>query len=688
MDPDRTADRSGPIAGVDPRTIGEATGPLRAAQHRRAAAGGRRRGIDGLAMARPGVTLGDYVLLEKLGAGGMGVVFKARQKGLNRVVALKMIKAGVLADERHIRLFRSEAEAVAALDHPHIVPILDSGEHEGMLYYSMKLIDGQDLGQCLGRYRDDPAAIARLVARVAEAIAHAHQRGVLHRDLKPSNILVDERGEPHVIDFGLAKRLDAAAVETTTGNPVGTPGYMSPEQARGSRDGITTATDVYGLGTLLYALLTGRPPFSGSSAVEILRQVVDRRAAPPPRPESPGGPRPGDDLPEVPEQGAQGPIPFGPRAGRRPEPMARRPADPRPARLAGRARGQVGAAAQADRRALGRGGDRRDPRRRRPGLGMDGGRRGAGRGPGRRGHRPAPRLRGDAQPGRARLARRQCRAGRCATSMRRGRRGGSPTCAASSGTTSTASATRRSGCSPARPSLPSLAYSPDGRRLASASADHTVTLWDAATGRAIRKLAAGSPVKAVAFHPDGTTPGLRRRRFRGHPLGCGHRPADPHPPGAHPDRSGRWRTRPDGKVLASAGMDDRSSSGTPPPAALLRTIDDRSAADRLQRATARSSSRPAGAGRTIRAWDAATGALVRTIDRRRRHAGRSTAWRSRADGKVLASGSRDGTIHLRDAATGRLVATFRDHRNPVAITAWPSPPTARPSPPAACSTPR
>lgn len=242
---------------------------------------GQIEGLDGLARARAGTAFGEYVLLEKLGAGGMGVVFKARHRGLNRLVAIKMIKTGVLADDRHIRLFRAEAESVAALDHPHIVPVLDSGEHEGLLYYTMKLVDGRDLSQLRGKYRDRPADIARLVAVIAAAIEHAHQRGVLHRDLKPSNVLIDTQGAPHVIDFGLAMRLDASAVETATGNPVGTPSFMSPEQARGHRDQITTATDVYGLGTLLYTLLTGHAPFSGTSAVEILQHVLKDE---PPRP--------------------------------------------------------------------------------------------------------------------------------------------------------------------------------------------------------------------------------------------------------------------------------------------------------------------------------------------------------------------------------------------------------------------
>jgi tRNA A-37 threonylcarbamoyl transferase component Bud32 len=237
---------------------------------------------DGLAMARPGATLGDYELLKILGQGGMGVVFKARQKGLNRDVALKMINAGRLADDRQVRLFQIEAEAIAALDHPHIVPILDAGNHFGVLYYTMKLIDGRNLAVSLDRFRDQPMAIARLMVRVAEAIHHAHQRGILHRDLKPSNILVDEQGEPHVIDFGLAKRLgEGTSVESSSSHTMGTPTFMSPEQTRGRPDEITTATDVYGLGTILYTLLAGRPPFSGTSVPEVFLQITDEDPLPP-----------------------------------------------------------------------------------------------------------------------------------------------------------------------------------------------------------------------------------------------------------------------------------------------------------------------------------------------------------------------------------------------------------------------
>jgi hypothetical protein len=231
VDAERTTDRPEPIA--DPEATEPASGyqPADATDLPSTAGRPNERDADGLALARPGAAFGDYELLRGLGSGGMGVVFEARHKRLNRIVALKMIKAGILADERQIRLFRSEAGAVAAFDHPHIVPVLDSGEHQGVLYYSMKRVDGKDLGRCLDSFRDRPAAIGRLVARVAEAIAHAHQRGVLHRDIKPSNILVDERGEPHVIDFGLAMRLGSAAIESTTGHPVGTPGSATPAPA-------------------------------------------------------------------------------------------------------------------------------------------------------------------------------------------------------------------------------------------------------------------------------------------------------------------------------------------------------------------------------------------------------------------------------------------------------------------------
>jgi serine/threonine-protein kinase len=211
----------------------------------------------------------------------MGVVYKARQLSLNRPVALKMLQAGTLASDDDLRRFQNEAEAVAQLDHPHIVPILEVGQFEEQRYFTMKLIGGPSLDRKLAEYSADPKGAARLVQTVAEAVHHAHQRGILHRDLKPGNILLDERGEPHVTDFGLAKRVQADSELTQSGAILGTPAYMAPEQASGKRGMVTTATDVYGLGAILYALLTGRAPFRGESPVETLEQVRERTPEPP-----------------------------------------------------------------------------------------------------------------------------------------------------------------------------------------------------------------------------------------------------------------------------------------------------------------------------------------------------------------------------------------------------------------------
>ncbi len=214
-----------------------------------------------------------YELLDELGRGGMGVVFRAQQVALNRAVALKVIKAGEFASNGERRRFQNEAEAVAQLDHPNIVPIYEVGESGGLDYFSMKLIAGDSLEKRLASYSADPRAAALLVATAAKAVHHAHQRGILHRDLKPANILVDERGEPHVTDFGLARRVDGDDELTQSGAILGTPAYMSPEQASGDKGALTTATDVYGLGSILYALLTGRAPHIGSSVVETLDKV-------------------------------------------------------------------------------------------------------------------------------------------------------------------------------------------------------------------------------------------------------------------------------------------------------------------------------------------------------------------------------------------------------------------------------
>jgi serine/threonine protein kinase/WD40 repeat protein len=224
---------------------------------------------------------GDYHLLAEVGRGGMGVVYKARQETLNRTVALKMILGGQLATEADVRRFRAEAEAAARLDHPGIVPVFEVGQHEGQHYFSMAFVEGESLAHRLARGLPAPREAAELTRQVAEAVAYAHVEGVVHRDLKPANILIDRDGRPRLTDFGLARRVEGGSGLTATGQIVGTPSYMPPEQASGRGDAVGPAADVYSLGAVLYCLLTGRPPFQADNPLDTLLQVLERDPAPP-----------------------------------------------------------------------------------------------------------------------------------------------------------------------------------------------------------------------------------------------------------------------------------------------------------------------------------------------------------------------------------------------------------------------
>jgi tetratricopeptide (TPR) repeat protein len=226
---------------------------------------------------------GDYELLEEIARGGMGIVFRARQLSLNRIVALKMILAGELASEADVKRFRAEAEAAAHLDHPGIVPIYEVGFYQGQHYFSMGYVDGHSLAAQMTQGPLPPRDAAEIVGAVAQAVQYAHEKGVIHRDLKPANILLDRSGHPRITDFGLAKRVAGKSHLTSTGQILGTPSYMPPEQAAGKLHQIGPLSDVYALGAVLYALLTGQPPFKAANPLDTLRQVSEQEPVAPRR---------------------------------------------------------------------------------------------------------------------------------------------------------------------------------------------------------------------------------------------------------------------------------------------------------------------------------------------------------------------------------------------------------------------
>jgi len=240
-----------------------------------------------------GTRFGDYDLIEQIARGGMGVIFRARQRSLGREVAIKMVLSGRFASDDEIRRFHREAESAALLDHPNIVSVYDVGRHDETPYLAMALMDRDSLADKIAKSefvvsaaspasaRERQRSVARLLRTLALAAHHAHQHGVIHRDLKPANILFDTTGQPRIADFGLARQLDTESLRTGSSKLAGTPAYMAPEQARLNSSELTTEVDVYALGAVFYELLTGRPPFLGGTPLETLHKLLDEEPAAP-----------------------------------------------------------------------------------------------------------------------------------------------------------------------------------------------------------------------------------------------------------------------------------------------------------------------------------------------------------------------------------------------------------------------
>src|SRR6201981_2474774 len=217
----------------------------------------------------------DYELLEEIGRGGQGVVYRARQKSLNRTVAIKVIGISNGRTKAHLKRFRLEAEAAAKLNHPFVVPIHEIGQRNGRCYFSMGLVEGGRLDQIAKREPMSPRQATEVIAKLARTVHYAHQHGIIHRDIKPGNILLDTKGEPHLTDFGVARLLETENDATCTIEVSGTPSYMAPEQAHATNRHVSTATDVYGLGAVLYQLLAGQPPFTGGTPFETVRLLLE-----------------------------------------------------------------------------------------------------------------------------------------------------------------------------------------------------------------------------------------------------------------------------------------------------------------------------------------------------------------------------------------------------------------------------
>jgi WD40 repeat protein/tRNA A-37 threonylcarbamoyl transferase component Bud32 len=620
---------------------------------------------------------GDYELLEEIARGGMGVVYKARQKSLQRVVALKMILAAHLASPAEVQRFRAEAEAVASLDHPHIVPIYEVGECDGQYYFTMKLIEGGNLARQLAAGVHSPHAAAALTATVARAVHYAHQRGILHRDLKPANILLDSGGEPHVTDFGLARRLDGSARLTQPNAIVGTPAYMAPEQASGGGQQLTTAADVYALGAILYELLTGRPPFQAATPLDTVLQLLSDEPVPVRRLQ-PAVPR---DLETVchkclekdptkryasAEALAEDLRRFG-----QGEPVTARPVGVlgRSVRWARRHPAVAGLLVLVVAVAA---------------MGLGGILWAYGQAVRQRDLARGESARADAKAEEARQREAQARQqeyvaqiGRADAQLQAGDHAGAHQVLHSAAVDlrgwEYAYLRRRTEGTPLTLRghtnwVNSVAYSPDGTRLASASMDGTINIWDARTGAELLTLRGHTPQPAtsVSYSPDGTR--LASASVDTSQLGkLGEVKVWDANSGTEllslRDAGGCVSYSPDGRRLASAANDDT-----------IKVRDARSGAELLclrghtapvlSVCYSPDGSRLASASedKTVKIWDAKSGAKLAWL---RDHTDKVTAVCYSPDGSRLASASHDGTVKVWDARTGAAVAILRGHAWPI-----------------------